>query len=257
MSKLASVTLGCACGHRLEAEVVESMNPSRRPDLRARILDGTLHRYACPACGRRLAYADLFAYIDFERRHFFSVFPDGDLRIRGARVAFAEASFRATMEMHAPPIVRSWAPQMLRRVIFGLASLRETLIALDAGLDDRVVQLLALELRGELRLGFDPSAYFHLVGARPPDSLTFEWAPPGEPSTRPLVVPFVRYQSLAALGEAELRRRAPVLFLNVCVDHRAALMNDASLPAPPAPAPVEPSAPRPAADAGSGEGYPP
>ena len=259
MSQIVGAQVTCGCGAELAVELVESLDPQRRPDLRARILDGTFHCFPCTACGRVTRVDRRFAYLDFERRHWFIVFPEAELPWRKERVALVEASFRTTMVEHAPPIVRSWAPEMLRRVIFGVAALRATLAALDAGLDDRRVQLLALELRDELRLGHDGHAYLHLASARPPESITFAWAPAGTMETLPLTVPYERFAATLALEEAEAQRRAPRLWsAGICVDHRVELIEEAA-PRPPDDLPA--GTPMPAnitpADDGRGEGYPP
>src|SRR5690606_27679577 len=119
---------------------------SLRPEVRQAILDGTFHRFVCPSCGRRNTVEKLLAYTDFPRRQWFTVVPRAALTRRSEWLRLAEDSFRATMVEHAAPIVKTWAPDMTRRVIFGLASLREKLVAFEAGLDDRWLELVKLEL---------------------------------------------------------------------------------------------------------------
>ena len=217
MSTFSPATLRCACGHEHAVEVADSLHVSARPDLRAAILAGEFHRFACPACRRASTVEKLVAYTDFPRRQWFTVVPPVNLARRSEWVAYAERSFRAVFLERAAPIVRTWAPSFTRRVIFGLASLREKLVAFDAGLDDRTLEHLKLDLIADGRLGYTPDGYFHLSEVRG-DQLVLEWGLPGDRATQELVVPRSEYDVRHAspdLARATALLTGPVVDLRV------------------------------------------
>src|SRR4029079_15944705 len=96
---------------------------------------------------------------------------------------------------------------MTRRLIFGLAALREKLITFDAGLDDRVVELLKIQLLRDLRGNFAADDYFHLVAVGGAE-LVFEKRH-ADGMIRKLPIPRSLYADLAALPNlAELIAQA-------------------------------------------------
>lgn len=154
-----------ACAHRFPAEIADAVHVSTRRELRDAILAGVFHRFMCPRCGGSTTVEKVFAYTDFDRFHWFVVVPGAALPSVDDWRRFADETFAATMLSHCPPLVRDhWAPRMQRRVVFGLAALREKLIAADAGLDDRALE--AMKLGVLLRGGILPSVeeHLHLVG---------------------------------------------------------------------------------------------
>jgi len=211
----------CRCGSSFEGELWDSLHVSRRPDVRDQILDGTFHRFACPACGQPVGVERRLAYTDFPRRQWFTVFPRIDLRHRDELVAFARASFQATMVERAPALVQAWAPALTERAVFGLASLREKLVVLDAGLDDRLIEALKLQLVRTAGLVLHPDTFLHVVAVES-DTLLFEYGPPGRRPTR-LPVPRELYALLGAERE-RLRGDLPWLFDDILVDHRSVLV---------------------------------
>lgn len=169
----------------------------------------------------------VFAYTDFPRRHWFTVVPAASLSRRSEWLAFAERSFQAVFVERAAPMVTEWAPQFTRRVIFGLASLREKLLAFDAGLDDRRVEQLKVALVEAGRLIYVEGGYCHLV-AVPPDELVFEWAAPGDSGTTREIVPRSEYDALVAGAEREDLPPATSLFTTPVVDMRALFIPEAA-----------------------------
>src|SRR5262245_48689406 len=78
--------VSCVCGNTVVAELADSVNVTRAPSMRERILRGELHRAACPACHRQMTVEKPFYYTDLLRSSFFKVLP------RGERHRFAKAS---------------------------------------------------------------------------------------------------------------------------------------------------------------------
>jgi hypothetical protein len=225
MSPFVAATIACACGERYPVRVANGLHVSQRPELRQQILDGTLHRFACPACGKTTQLDDMLAFTDFPRRQWFLVAPHHHLAQRKRYVDLAEQSFRTTMVDHAPPLVVEWSREMTRRVLFGLAALREKLVIGDAGLDDRVVELLKIQLVRDTGAEFSLDHYFHLVAVRG-DDLVFERThPDGE--IRSFTVPRGLYDDLAR--HPDLARWIADAFPDgLVIDHRAMLAADAA-----------------------------
>jgi hypothetical protein len=215
----------CRCGTSFEGELWSSVHVSRSPEVRDRILEGTFHRFECPACGQPVVVERRLAYIDVPRRQWFTVFPRIDLRHRDELVAFARAAFRETMIERAPELVQGWAAEMTERAVFGLASLREKLVVLEAGLDDRLIECLKLQLFRTAGLVLHPDTFLH-VAAVESDELVFEYGAPGRRPTR-LPVPRELYSLLGTqLGDERAQPRGELawLFDDILVDYRAPLV---------------------------------
>jgi hypothetical protein len=222
MSTFVHAKVACAaCAHVYDADVAEGLHISTRPDIREDIVAGRFHRFRCPACAAWTTIEKLLAYTDFTRHHWFTVVPTVELPFVAQWREFAEATFRATMLERSPALVQDeMAPRLLRRLVFGLASLREKLIAFDHGLDDRVLEIFKLELLRERGVFPDARLACHLLEVSP-DALVFELALPGAPPVIDRVsVDRVDYDRLAA-GAAELAGRWPELWDDLAVDWRA------------------------------------
>lgn len=236
MSTFLHAKIACsACGHVYDGDVAESLHISTRPDIRADILAGRFHRFQCPACGAWTTIEKLLAYTDFARHHWFTVVPTVELPFLSQWCELAASSFRTTMIERCPSLVRDeMASRMLRRLVFGLASLRDKLIALDAGLDDRVLEIVKLELLREYGVLPDLRVACHLVAVSP-DTLVFELARPGSPPEGDPVIERITlarsdYERLAA-NNADLARRWPELWDDIAVDWRALLIPPPAAPA--------------------------
>jgi hypothetical protein len=228
MSLFLPVEVECPCGRRFQVEACDSLHVTRRPELRQAILDGSFHAFPCPRCARRVILEKLFAYTDFDRRHWFTVFPGDDLARWRGLAARAESSFRDVMEVSCPPLVRAWAPGFLRRAVFGLGALRERLVVLDAGLDDRRVELAKLELVREHGLALTPSTVLRF-DALASGALVFRYCEPrlpgpqGASTWRRIEVARPRYEALGG-REPEWRASLPELVDGSVVDFHIAVV---------------------------------
>jgi hypothetical protein len=182
MSKFVQATKRCpACDTPAEWRVAIGINVSRHPPHRAAILAGTFQRFRCPRCGDDYLVDDPFLYMDFERRQMIGVFP------RAAEEQWPQlerepldAFERNLSSDEVSPFVRDMALGWLVRTVFGLGALREKLICFEAGIDDRALELLKLQLVLGAS-GLDPAAGLELVETSP-DELVFQ--PRYEPSDR-------------------------------------------------------------------------
>lgn len=140
-------------GVRHAATLADCLNIQRTPQARQQVLERTLHKLESAGCHVEKA----FMYLDLPRGQAFLVQPPRE------RFRYREAS-AALERMLAvlPEAMRAQAQQV--RVVFGLEELREKLVAADAGLDDRAVELMKVAVmhdhpvllrRARLRLSLD------------------------------------------------------------------------------------------------------
>lgn len=217
MSSFTHSTLRCRCGVDVPVDVAYALNVSARPDLRAAILDGTFHCFSCPGCGASMIIDTLLPYTDFPRRHWFTVAPSKGFAERAAWLRVAHDNFRATMVENAAPIAREMGREMTRRLVFGLAALREKLVIVDAGLDDRLIELLKIQLLRDLGLPLELDGYFHVVGVEPETLWMARSRGPGGITEMP--VPRDMYDRLAGMGDAA-RAIFPPFYDDILVDYR-------------------------------------
>lgn len=147
MSTLLPYEVPCPrCGAVIHGLVADSVHANRTPWVRANLLDGRLHRFDCPRCGVPFLLEKELLYLDFERRHFVGVFPPADQPRFLECSRLVEATFVEATRERAPKALARYAEQFTVRLVFGLAELREKLLAWDLGLDDRILELLKLDL---------------------------------------------------------------------------------------------------------------
>jgi hypothetical protein len=120
--------------------MADSINAGRMPKAREQILAGEFHRFTCANCGRRMTVEKEFSYADFTRNTFIKVKPRQD------RHLWRESSVALQRETRRLPGDLSQPQSRSVRVVFGLGELREKLIAEDAGVDDRLIELLKIFL---------------------------------------------------------------------------------------------------------------
>jgi hypothetical protein len=151
--------LVCFCEHAFESEVPEEVDLVREPGVRRAILAGDFQTIRCPSCGKALK-PEFPALVRDAGWSLFFV-PELD------RVSY----YRGTL---AYPVAQA------DRVAIGYDELAEKLRIRDAGLDDRVVEVLKYYLlqkvlehyegEGEVRLlfsGQEPAGLvFHALGLR-------------------------------------------------------------------------------------------
>ena len=224
-----------ACRAVFAAEVVTGLHATRMPELREAILAGRLHRFECPECAQPIVLHDrTFVYTDFDRFHWFVVYPEDGVRHRGELTAKVLEGYDSVMRRDCPPLVREqWAPRFLVRAVFGLASLREKLILLDQGFDDRLIEVYKLQLFRDGHVGpFSPAARLWCEGLDGDELLFVNISPPGPEGTcvtRAFAVHRSGYDLLAADPEPA-RRGFPAAFGGVMADWRAAVTGDLPLP---------------------------
>lgn len=128
-----------ACGHKHEITVPGGINVGETPELKARVKDGSLFVWECPACGTANLARCQTLYHDPEQRLMVWLLPEGALP--ESRLAAVEAALEAQAgELDG---------YVLRRV-GDIGSLIEKVNIHDAGLDDRVMEMCKYVTKTEL-----------------------------------------------------------------------------------------------------------
>lgn len=184
MSVLHPRIVRCACGAEFPARVADTVNGGRSPVLRRMILEGTLHRAACPRCKHEVTVESSFSYVDLARGAFYHVHP------RGARHRWREASALLDGATAEFPCGMLAPDARTLRVVFGMDELREKLVAQDLEIDDVAVELLkVLLLYDHPFLRKRPRLRLTLDGATT-DAYRFVASSDHDPRSFALTVPF-------------------------------------------------------------------
>ena len=129
MAVSGTVRIRCpACKREQEAALVQSINTRQQPELRERLLSGDLNVLACE-CGARTPLSATLLYHDPDRDYYCQACPGGEPAMREGEAAFAVIGAVGT-----------------RRLVPSQNALVEKVKILEAGLDDRVVEVLKVLL---------------------------------------------------------------------------------------------------------------
>jgi hypothetical protein len=152
------------CGAAARRRVALSVNLPRVPEVRAAILDGKFQEFACAACGERHFVDGPFMAIDMAAQRWIMAWPAAWEPSWRALEATPEETFREAVVENAPPLIRATAEGYVVRSVFGLAALAEKLRCLEAGIDDRALEALKLDLmRSVAEVGFHAGARLRLA----------------------------------------------------------------------------------------------
>ena len=149
MSIFQTINTACPlCQAQVGFELVHSVNAARRPDLRAAILARSFQRQSCPGCGHSFRMAPEFSYLDVERKQFIAVYPADKLAQWPEFERRAQASFDKAFG--AGSGAESLGAQLSARCVFGWGALNEKLLAAEAGIDDRTLELAKIAVMRSL-----------------------------------------------------------------------------------------------------------
>ena len=216
---LSCVDTACpGCGHVEPRHIARGIPLSQAPWLREAILGGRLHTFVCAACETGFRVESIFSYLDVRRQTWMCVLPDAAHADLPGALRLAESTFTQTMVAEGPSMVRDWGRQAVRRVVFGLASLREKLIAFEHGLDDRLLEGTKLAVMRALGLQPEQPLFLDRVT---PEALIFMRR--GEAPIE-LPVPLAMYHAAEPLGQPG----------DWAIDCRIGTLLSPTMPAPPA-----------------------
>ncbi|MGZ5769263.1 MAG: CpXC domain-containing protein, partial [Caldimonas sp.] len=142
MSVFHTQTINCpACATPVEFKLVYSVNADRRPDLRDAIIDGTFQRQPCPSCGTEFRVDPEFTYMELRHRLYIGVWPVAKRGQWQACAAKTAEIFEEGLGKRASPEAAKLGVGIEPRAVFGWPALVEKLIARQAGIDDRTLEL--------------------------------------------------------------------------------------------------------------------
>ena len=147
MSLYHTVSINCtSCGQTLSFPASVSVNADRAPELREAILDQSFQRESCPHCGTGLRLDPQLSYVDLARGQWIAAYPGSWLERWPELEAEARQAFDRAFGEQADAAAREIGGGLTPRVVFGWTSLREKLLAADAGLDDVTLELTKMAL---------------------------------------------------------------------------------------------------------------
>jgi hypothetical protein len=173
MSLFGELTIPCpACTTPVDYALVHSVNVDRRPELRSSILDGSFQRQACPSCQHAFRVEPEFLYIDLARAQYIGVWPASKRGQWRACAAQTRTVFDNAMGKNAPREARALGEKLVVRAVFGWPALVEKLLARQAGIDDRSLEVAKLAvMRSQEEVPLPGSSELRLVGERDGDPL--------------------------------------------------------------------------------------
>ena len=142
MSLFRTYELNCpACNTPVRFDLVMSISADRRPDLREAILDGSFQRKVCPACATAFRPDPELTYIDFARGQYIFVYPVEKRTAWAEWAAKAQEIFDTTLGKKATKEAIALGKKVDPRVVFGWPALIEKILAKQAGIDDRTLEV--------------------------------------------------------------------------------------------------------------------
>ena len=142
MSVFRTANIPCpGCGGETAFNLVHSVNADRRADLRDEILGATFQQQACPGCGRAFRVEPEFNYLNLGRNQWIAAWPRSAMADWQQYDAQARESFADAFGDNAPTGAQEMGRNIVPRITFGWAALREKILVRDAELDDVTVEL--------------------------------------------------------------------------------------------------------------------
>jgi hypothetical protein len=179
VSVFRPMTMTCPrCATANVETVAVSLHGPRVPDVVEAIVAGTFQCFACAHCGLPYRADGPLIYVDFEAKRWIGEFP---VTMEPAWSRLEQQpmdAFRQSLIDLAPAFLRSEADGFTVRAVFGLDALAEKIRLMDAGLDDRAVEVAKLALCTRPGAVLAPGRRVRVVAAGP-SSITMQvWSRP-------------------------------------------------------------------------------
>lgn len=145
MSLFEPAELRCpGCGVTIAAELSNSVNADRRPDLREEIMSARFQRVPCASCGIEVQLPPALTYVDIARGQWILVKPAASFPDWTELEGVARDTFEASYGAKVPQVAQQIGKALRPRIVFGWPALREKLIAVAEGIDDVDLECLKL-----------------------------------------------------------------------------------------------------------------
>lgn len=145
MSKPYNTEITCpSCGEKSEFTIWESVNTSLDPKMKRAVRDGSAFRFVCPHCGQARFVDYGFLYHQMEDRILIHYARSDENAQEIIDLLAAKGPFRSVA-------TKFYRHGYMIRIVRSMDELLEKLAIIDAGLDDRLVELYKLFLRASLQ----------------------------------------------------------------------------------------------------------
>ena len=124
------------CEKQVELTTYPVVDVQKQPELREDILSGEFFRLKCPHCGKRMKIRRQVVYVDRDHRFLICLIP-----------SFTENQLRE----------KTWERQdskcygFTKRIVANVNALKEKILMLENGIDDRAIELCKLAVSGVVR----------------------------------------------------------------------------------------------------------
>jgi hypothetical protein len=188
MSTWYPYRLNCpACGTEGEVQLLKGIHVSRLAAVRRDLHEGRFQVHVCPSCAHRVQLEVPSVYTDFPNGQYIAVELPFPADVAGPRARHRQV-FDACF-LFGPDVAADLGARVRHRLVFGVAALREKVLAWGAGLDDRIVEALKADVLAADGLGHRDQM-LRLVSVLPGNHLVFaRLEPPSEATRAPLPVP--------------------------------------------------------------------
>ncbi len=115
-------TINCFCGASFDEDVKDQIDLNDEPELIKSILDGSFMSFECPKCGKTLR-------------------PEFHVKFRGDNI-----DLEIIPEIERDSFLAGRIESTAAQVVIGMAELREKLLIMEYGYDDRIIELVKLYL---------------------------------------------------------------------------------------------------------------
>lgn len=150
MSQKVTHQIACpACGKKCNVTVWNSVNSQLNPELVEKILDGSIFDFKCPACGHTAILVNAMLFHDMKHNRMIQLVGEGFIQ-KGVHD------------------LTNWArmlpePNRTYRVVDSINDFREKVQILLRGYDDRVIEIIKMQLRPDVENKYGKVAHAHLA----------------------------------------------------------------------------------------------
>lgn len=168
------------CGTANVETVAMSLHGSRVPRIVESIVAGTFQCFTCAGCGLEYRADGPLIYVDFDRKRWIGEFPRTMERGWANLEQQPMDVFRQSLIDLAPAFLRAEADGFTVRAVFGLDALAEKIRLLDAGIDDRAVEVAKLAILQQTGAVMSPGRRPRVVEASAESVSLVLWSADGE-----------------------------------------------------------------------------
>lgn len=144
MSRYEIQTVTCPeCKHSFEFKIWNSINTMLNPEMKETVRNGEAFIYTCPKCGCRVRVVYPCLYHQMEDEIMIWLDPGDDIEKTEALLEGRTDNFQEFLPGNAMESYQN-------RLVFSVEELREKLFILDAGFDDRIIELMKVHIRTKL-----------------------------------------------------------------------------------------------------------